>query len=248
MANGQQSKLKALFNNHFSLILLDGKRKGDKCSINGSRRAKIGVAFSEDVFLIIWSHWPNLCFPRTSVGVYGDDHIGKNEDNPGTNTADANSDGGADNLNTDTANPDGDRRVNNIGISTIDTNKNKGADNLSTGIVDIDRVNNFDTDIVDADEVDDLCISIADVDRDGDTDDPGISTADIDTDTVDLDRAENSGIDRQLDGQVIANDATCVSLFSLCRAFFLWLFILNRRPWALECYPYLVSYGHLLIP
>lgn len=55
-ANNRQLRLKAILNDRFSLVLLDGKSGRDEHSTSESREAKVGAASSKDAFLIIWFH------------------------------------------------------------------------------------------------------------------------------------------------------------------------------------------------
>lgn len=99
-ANGQQSILKAISNDCFSLLLLNGKSKGDGHLTGRSKEAKIEAPFFKDAFLIIWFYWPNLCFFGIRVGIYKDNYIRKNGDDIDTGIADAD---GADKAGTNIA-------------------------------------------------------------------------------------------------------------------------------------------------
>lgn len=170
-----QLSLKAILNDCFSLVLLNGKSEGDGHSIGESREAKIRVAFSKNALLIIWFYWPNLCFFGTRISVYGNNHIRKVRDSTGTGTVNANV---IDKLSIETADRDG---ADNPGTDIADVNK---VNKVITGIVDANRADNPITNTIDADKVDKTGTSIAI--RDG-ADNPGIGTED-------QDRVHNSGI------------------------------------------------------
>ena len=55
-ANSQQLMLKALSKRRFSMISLDGKRRGDRCSLGKNRGAKVVGASSKDALLRIPLH------------------------------------------------------------------------------------------------------------------------------------------------------------------------------------------------
>lgn len=137
LANGRQSRLKALLNDCFLLILLDEKERGDRRLIRVNKGTKVGKAFSEYALFIIWFYESNLCFPGTGVGVCKDDHIGKGENNlsegdPGTYTHDKD-------------------RANNPGIRKLD----------------VDKANNLGTRIPDPNGANDLGTRAPDIDKDG---------------------------------------------------------------------------------
>lgn len=197
LANGQESRLKAQSKNGFSQILLDKKKVQDGCSIGGSKGAKVGEAFSKDVPWIIYFYRRNFCFSE-SVGVCADNYIRKSGHNLGTNTANADGDGGADNPGT--ADVDG---VQEPGISIADINENGGAKNLGTSIANSDGPKDLDTSTVDRNKAKnpDIGMPNTDGDRKADNRDPAIVDVDGDggvdnpgTDTTNANGMKNLGI------------------------------------------------------
>lgn len=187
----------------------------------------------EDAFLIIWSYWLNVCFPRTSVRVCGDNHITKSGDNPGWDNPDT---GISDTNRLD----DLGRRIPNV----------DGVDNLGTYTPDVDKVANSGIYIADIDKVDNQDICTSNTDGDGKTNNPGIgrwpdrdggaeelgtgaSDADVgdnpSTHTSDVDkngradnpdtrpdgdgRTNNQSIGKQQDGWATASNAVHISFF-----------------------------------
>ena len=230
-ANGQQSILKALLNDRFLPIPLDGKKRGDRCSLGG---AKVGGASFKDAFLIIPLHYLSLCFQGTGVGVLGENHVEKGGgddlgrvDNPDTSTDTSDrddTDGGANNPGTDTEIPATD-------------NKDGKADKPSTST---------DTPATD--------------NTNGETDDPGTGTDTPDTDNTDgeanntgtgtdtLDADADGGVDdigtRTADAnkQVVASNKAHASLFSLRKALFFFSLLLNWKPSLPLRHPHLFPY------
>lgn len=113
---------------------MNGKKERDKRSIGENKRAKVRGAYFKDAFLIIWSHQPNLHFPRTNIRVYKNDYIGKSGDNlwrddPKSDKLDTDVDR-ADNIGTGLSNTD---RANEPGISILDADGNRRVNNPSIG-------------------------------------------------------------------------------------------------------------------
>lgn len=220
---------------------MNKKKKEDNYLISENRRAKVEVASYKDAFSIIWSHWPNFLFFKTSINICRDDYIRKNGDNANINIVD----GRAENLDTNTIDVNENRRVNNIGtmnidedaktdnISITDIDKNKKTDNTNISIVDIGRrVNNMSTvDIngdrrannssigtIDINKVDNPYIGIVDANREKGADDLNPSATDTDRtknsgiDIVDVNGNNNLCISKQLDKQVNISKTACTSL------------------------------------
>lgn len=232
LANGWELKLKALSNDHFSLILLNQKRGRNGRLIDRSRKVKVGTAFSEDIFLIIWSYWPNHHYLETGIGIYRNNHIRKNRDNFSINITDVDRNRGAENSGIGTEGLDKERRVGNIDISIANADRDKKVDNLGTNTVNIDRderADNPSTGTADKNGADNIGISIVDIDRDRGIDDRDISTADADEEgkadnpgisIADPNRVEDPSTGRQPDERAIASNTACASLFSLRKALF----------------------------
>lgn len=143
-------------NDSFSPIPLDEIKGADKRSIRASKETKIGKTSFENILLIIWSYWPNLYFPRTSLGFYRDNHIGKSRDNLGGD-------------NPDIGIPDTDR------VDTLDrhiSNANK-INNPGIYTSHADRVANPSIHTSDIDEAKTQGIRISDIDRDRKTNNSG---------------------------------------------------------------------------
>lgn len=226
--------LKILSNSYFLLILLDGKKKGDRCSFGGNRRTKVEKTSSENVFLIILLYWPNLHLSRISIGVCKDSHIEKSRGNNfGLGKGKVDRDGGVNNLYTgidiagtdkkaknlsisiDTPNPDNindiDKRVNNLGIGKDKADADKKINNLCIGIDIID---------INADKRADLGINIDTAETDiGKKAKLGIST---DIAEVDADRKADNLKIRIIDThrQVTTSNKAHLSFFSLYKVFF----------------------------
>lgn len=146
------------------LLLLDGKSKRDKGLIGRNREAKVvETAFSEDVFLIIWFYWSNLCFLGTIIDVYKDNYIKKDGGNPGINIADAKKDRRADKLGTNATNAD---RVKNLSKNIANANNNREAENSNITTTNKDKAKN-------------LGITKLDIDKDRKVKELGISIIDI---------------------------------------------------------------------
>lgn len=94
-------------------------------------------------------------------------------------------------------------------------------------MVDADGVEDPGTGYAVADGVKDPGISIVDEDK------AGIANVDgaEDPGTTDVDGNNNSHSGRQSTRRGTISNAARASLFFLCRALFLWPFLLNRRPW-----------------
>lgn len=209
--------MKASSNGRFLLILLDGKKRVDECSLGKNRGTKVVEASFENSFFINLFHQPSFCLPKTDVGIYRKDPIANGKgDNPGLAPDTPNIDRRADNLgkgtNTpDTNNIDGIANGPGISIDRLDADKkadNKRMDDLSIGTdrPDVDRrvgnrrANNLGTDIIDADP---------DAYKRAN---PSIDPKDTNTDV-----------------RATANNKACTFLFSLSKIFFFYSFLLNQR-------------------
>lgn len=132
MANGQQLRLKVLSNNLFFLLLLDEKKKQDRHFIIKIKRAKVVAVFSDEVFIIIWSHRSNFCFPKSSI-IYKDNYIEKDRDNLNISIIDIEKEGKIVNSNMINRN-----RANDPDVGIINANKDKRANHFV--IANIDRM------------------------------------------------------------------------------------------------------------
>lgn len=158
LANCQQLILKALLYSRFLLLLLNKKRRKNKYLFDRNRKAKIGKALFEHIFLIISIHWYNLYFLKISIDIWGKNHIDKSKkNNLKLNSSKIDKNKGANNLSTNTNIANTDEKVNNPNISKdiIDVNKradlnlsiniknaNNKADDLSIGIIEKNRKTN----------------------------------------------------------------------------------------------------------
>lgn len=154
------------------LILLDGKKRRDGHLFGKNKGAKVGKAFSKDIFLIILLHKPSFCLFGIGIGICRENYIRKGRENnsilginiankierannPSKNTNPANIDGGVEKLGRSTDTADIDRGANlNKNINKADINRRANNPGIDTTTADIDRGTNLNTNtnIVDVDK------------------------------------------------------------------------------------------------
>lgn len=123
---------------------MNGKREGNEYLKNGG--GKVRVASFEDDFLIVMPYWPTLCRFGTGIGVYEDNHVGKNKRFE-LALGIANEDERVNNLSRSIYTSKIDRGGEDIGIGIVDIDTNRGVNNPGTRTANIKAVDNLGIDI-----------------------------------------------------------------------------------------------------